>query len=85
MGTVHKAKGLEFDTVMVTDDFTKVPCSRHNLRYNRDFSLGMFLWINLFTLHCGVLVRVSGHVHVKLHLLTTLALGVSCSLVKSWE
>lgn len=48
VGTVHKAKGLEFDTVMVTDDFTKVPCSRHNLCYNRDFSFGVLLWINLF-------------------------------------
>ncbi|XP_066561210.1 F-box DNA helicase 1 isoform X2 [Amia ocellicauda] len=32
MGTVHKAKGLEFDTVVVTDDFTKIPCARHNLQ-----------------------------------------------------
>ncbi|XP_030575775.1 F-box DNA helicase 1 isoform X2 [Archocentrus centrarchus] len=38
VGTVHKAKGLEFDTVMVTDDFAKVPCSKHNLRHNPDFS-----------------------------------------------
>ncbi|XP_015207870.2 F-box DNA helicase 1 isoform X1 [Lepisosteus oculatus] len=32
LGTVHKAKGLEFDTVVVTDDFIKVPCARHNLQ-----------------------------------------------------
>uniref|UniRef100_A0A8C1USA1 F-box DNA helicase 1 n=1 Tax=Cyprinus carpio TaxID=7962 RepID=A0A8C1USA1_CYPCA len=32
LGTVHKAKGLEFDTVVVTDDFMKVPCARHNLQ-----------------------------------------------------
>lgn len=32
LGTVHKSKGLEFDTVVVTDDFIKVPCSLHNLR-----------------------------------------------------
>ncbi|KAK5849103.1 hypothetical protein PBY51_008771 [Eleginops maclovinus] len=38
MGTVHKAKGLEFDTVMVTDDFAKVPGSRHNLHFCPDFS-----------------------------------------------
>ncbi|KAM9846194.1 F-box DNA helicase 1 [Aulostomus maculatus] len=31
LGTVHKSKGLEFDTVMVTDDFANVPSSRHNL------------------------------------------------------
>uniref|UniRef100_A0A8C9WAB5 F-box DNA helicase 1 n=1 Tax=Scleropages formosus TaxID=113540 RepID=A0A8C9WAB5_SCLFO len=31
LGTVHKSKGLEFDTVVVTDDFVKVPCARHNL------------------------------------------------------
>ncbi|XP_034529352.1 F-box DNA helicase 1 [Notolabrus celidotus] len=38
LGTVHKAKGLEFDTVMVTDDFTKIPSSRHNLHFCNDFS-----------------------------------------------
>ncbi|XP_016299536.1 F-box DNA helicase 1-like isoform X1 [Sinocyclocheilus anshuiensis] len=32
LGTVHKAKGLEFDAVVVTDDFMKVPCARHNLQ-----------------------------------------------------
>ncbi|XP_073445163.1 F-box DNA helicase 1 isoform X2 [Dendrobates tinctorius] len=31
LGTVHKAKGMEFDIVEVTDDFVKVPCARHNL------------------------------------------------------
>ncbi|KAK2883242.1 F-box DNA helicase 1 isoform X1 [Channa argus] len=38
VGTVHKAKGLEFDTVMVTDDFAKVPSSWHNLDHNCNFS-----------------------------------------------
>uniref|UniRef100_A0A7N8X178 F-box DNA helicase 1 n=1 Tax=Mastacembelus armatus TaxID=205130 RepID=A0A7N8X178_9TELE len=38
VGTVHKAKGLEFDIVMVTDDFVKVPSSRHNLHHSPDFS-----------------------------------------------
>ncbi|KAK7895971.1 hypothetical protein WMY93_021296 [Mugilogobius chulae] len=37
LGTVHKAKGMEFDTVMVTDDFAKIPASRHNLRFHRNF------------------------------------------------
>ncbi|KAG1952844.1 F-box DNA helicase 1 [Pimephales promelas] len=32
LGTVHKSKGLEFDTVVVTDDFMNVPCARHNLQ-----------------------------------------------------
>uniref|UniRef100_A0A8C3I2V1 F-box DNA helicase 1 n=1 Tax=Chrysemys picta bellii TaxID=8478 RepID=A0A8C3I2V1_CHRPI len=32
IGTVYKAKGLEFDTVLVADDFMKVPCARHNLQ-----------------------------------------------------
>ncbi|KAK3544963.1 hypothetical protein QTP86_029943 [Hemibagrus guttatus] len=32
LGTVHKSKGLEFDTVVVMDDFIKVSCSRHNLQ-----------------------------------------------------
>ncbi|XP_054908665.1 F-box DNA helicase 1 [Poeciliopsis prolifica] len=38
VGTVHKAKGLEFDTVIVTDDFTAVPASGHNLCRIQDFS-----------------------------------------------
>ncbi|KAM9335003.1 F-box DNA helicase 1 [Symphorus nematophorus] len=38
VGTVHKAKGLEFDTVMISDDFAKVPASRHNLEFFPDFS-----------------------------------------------
>ncbi|XP_073336355.1 F-box DNA helicase 1 [Pagrus major] len=38
VGTVHKAKGLEFDTVVVSDDFSKVPSSRHQLDDNIDFS-----------------------------------------------
>lgn len=33
IGTVHKAKGLEFDNVIVNDDFAKVPSSRHNLHH----------------------------------------------------
>ncbi|XP_067110216.1 F-box DNA helicase 1 [Osmerus mordax] len=39
LGTVHKSKGLEFDTVVVTDDFSKVPVARHNLQRIR-FSAG---------------------------------------------
>ncbi|XP_077196476.1 F-box DNA helicase 1 isoform X2 [Paroedura picta] len=31
LGTVHKAKGLEFDTVQVADDFGAIPLERHNL------------------------------------------------------
>ncbi|XP_043944756.1 F-box DNA helicase 1 isoform X2 [Protopterus annectens] len=31
LSTVHKAKGLEFDTVKLTDDFLKIPCAKHNL------------------------------------------------------
>lgn len=38
VGTVHKAKGLEFDTVMVNDDFTEVPCCRHEMRHHSNFS-----------------------------------------------
>ncbi|XP_007570903.1 F-box DNA helicase 1 [Poecilia formosa] len=38
VGTVHKAKGLEFDTVIVTDDFVTVPASGHNLCRIQDFS-----------------------------------------------
>lgn len=32
LGTVHKSKGLEFDTVVVTDDFVKMPCAQHNMQ-----------------------------------------------------
>ncbi|XP_041820318.1 F-box DNA helicase 1 [Chelmon rostratus] len=38
LGTVHKAKGLEFDTVIVSDGFAKVPYSRHNMHINPNFS-----------------------------------------------
>eukprot|EP00079_Xenopus_tropicalis_P023250 XP_012815499.1 PREDICTED: F-box DNA helicase 1 isoform X2 [Xenopus tropicalis] len=31
LGTVHKAKGMEFETVQLTDDFFKIPAARHNL------------------------------------------------------
>ncbi|KAJ8245470.1 hypothetical protein GJAV_G00271090 [Gymnothorax javanicus] len=30
LGTVHKAKGQEFDMVVVTDDFVKMHCAGHN-------------------------------------------------------
>ncbi|XP_051544613.1 F-box DNA helicase 1-like [Myxocyprinus asiaticus] len=40
LGTVHKSKGLEFDAVVVTDDFMKVPCARHNLQRVGHFSTG---------------------------------------------
>ncbi|CAL8323714.1 unnamed protein product [Lota lota] len=38
LGTVHKAKGLEFDTVMVCDDFARIPCARHHLTELSGFS-----------------------------------------------
>ncbi|KAM4615291.1 F-box DNA helicase 1 [Polymixia lowei] len=40
LGTVHKAKGLEFDTVVLCDDFAKVPCARHNIPQVSSFSCG---------------------------------------------
>lgn len=40
VGTVHKAKGLEFDTVHILDDFVKVPCARHNLGQLPHFRVG---------------------------------------------
>lgn len=40
LGTVHKAKGMEFDTVMVTSDFVEVPASRHNLSNHWKFVVG---------------------------------------------
>ncbi|KAG2460376.1 FBH1 helicase, partial [Polypterus senegalus] len=40
LGTVHKAKGLEFDTVKVTNDFSRIPCARHNLARIPKFSVG---------------------------------------------
>ncbi|KAM9824566.1 F-box DNA helicase 1 [Neosynchiropus ocellatus] len=38
LGTVHKSKGLEFDTVLITDDFVTVPCSKHQMREHPTFS-----------------------------------------------
>lgn len=45
MGTVHKAKGLEFDTVHVQDDFVKVPCARHNIAQLPHFRVGKETWL----------------------------------------
>nr|XP_020760552.1 F-box DNA helicase 1 [Odocoileus virginianus texanus] len=42
LGTVHKAKGLEFDTVHVLDDFVKVPCAKHNLAQLPHFRVESF-------------------------------------------
>ncbi|KAM6214374.1 F-box DNA helicase 1 [Rhynchocyon petersi] len=42
LGTVHKAKGLEFDTVHVLDDFVKVPGARHNLAQLPHFRVESF-------------------------------------------
>ncbi|XP_036615199.1 F-box DNA helicase 1 isoform X1 [Trichosurus vulpecula] len=42
LGTVHKAKGLEFDTVQILDDFVKVPCGRHNLPQIPHFRIESF-------------------------------------------
>lgn len=63
VGTVHKSKGLEFDTVMVTDDFVKVPCSKHNLRHSPEFSFGMFFGLLLFFFFLDLCV-MSGMKHV---------------------
>lgn len=65
VGTVHKSKGLEFDTVMVTDDFVKVPCSKHNLRHSPEFSFGMlcFLGCCLFVFFLDLFI-MSGMKHV---------------------
>ncbi|KAM6895786.1 F-box DNA helicase 1 [Xenentodon cancila] len=38
VGTVHKAKGLEFDIVIVTDDFASAPSSSHDLSSMSRFS-----------------------------------------------
>lgn len=40
VGTVHKAKGLEFESVMITDDFVRVPWPRHRMYRSPAFSLG---------------------------------------------
>lgn len=56
LGTVHKAKGLEFDNVMITDDFIKVPASRHSLHMRREFSpsaFTRFLFRFLFPTFCS--------------------------------
>ncbi|CAK6959891.1 F-box DNA helicase 1 isoform X2 [Scomber scombrus] len=42
LGTVHKAKGLEFDTVMVSDDFAKIPSPRHELHHHPTFAFDKF-------------------------------------------
>ena len=40
VGTVHQAKGLEFDTVLIADDFVKVPCLNGDYQRRTNFSIG---------------------------------------------
>uniref|UniRef100_A0A8C7CW46 F-box DNA helicase 1 n=1 Tax=Oncorhynchus kisutch TaxID=8019 RepID=A0A8C7CW46_ONCKI len=47
LGTVHKSKGLEFDTVVITDDFAKVPCAAHNLPRLSSCSGGVCVCVQL--------------------------------------
>ncbi|OXB58056.1 hypothetical protein ASZ78_007715 [Callipepla squamata] len=42
IGTVHQAKGLEFDTVLVADDFIDVPCASGNNQRRPQFMIGMY-------------------------------------------
>ncbi|KAM9245636.1 F-box DNA helicase 1 [Leptosomus discolor] len=42
IGTVHQAKGLEFDTVLIADDFVSVPCLRGDNQRRPNFSIGMY-------------------------------------------
>ncbi|KAM7131846.1 F-box DNA helicase 1 isoform 4-T5 [Ciconia maguari] len=42
IGTVHQAKGLEFDTVLIADDFVKVPCLSGDYQRRTNFRIGMF-------------------------------------------
>uniref|UniRef100_A0A8C9FWE2 F-box DNA helicase 1 n=1 Tax=Pavo cristatus TaxID=9049 RepID=A0A8C9FWE2_PAVCR len=42
IGTVHQAKGLEFDTVLVADDFVDVPCASDNNQRRPQFIIGMY-------------------------------------------
>ncbi|XP_009944765.1 PREDICTED: F-box only protein 18-like, partial [Leptosomus discolor] len=39
IGTVHQAKGLEFDTVLIADDFVSVPCLRGDNQRRPNFSI----------------------------------------------
>uniref|UniRef100_A0A8B9SB74 F-box DNA helicase 1 n=1 Tax=Apteryx owenii TaxID=8824 RepID=A0A8B9SB74_APTOW len=42
IGTVHQAKGLEFDTVLLADDFVKVPCASGDQQRTSRFSVDMY-------------------------------------------
>ncbi|KFQ70529.1 F-box only protein 18, partial [Phaethon lepturus] len=42
IGTVHQAKGLEFETVLIADDFVKVPCLSGDYERRTTFSIGMY-------------------------------------------
>ncbi|KAM6425467.1 F-box DNA helicase 1 [Rhynochetos jubatus] len=42
IGTVHQAKGLEFDTVLIADDFVKPPCLHNEYRSGANFIIGMY-------------------------------------------
>ncbi|XP_027527014.1 F-box DNA helicase 1 [Neopelma chrysocephalum] len=40
IGTVHQAKGLEFDTVLVADDFVKAPCGSDASQRRTNLAIG---------------------------------------------
>ncbi|XP_065599892.1 F-box DNA helicase 1 isoform X2 [Cyrtonyx montezumae] len=42
IGTVHQAKGLEFDTVLIADDFVDVPCVSDSNQRRPQFLIGMY-------------------------------------------
>lgn len=41
LGTVHKVKGLEFDNVLVTNDFMNITDSHHKWLMRGEISLGV--------------------------------------------
>uniref|UniRef100_A0A672THJ8 F-box DNA helicase 1 n=1 Tax=Strigops habroptila TaxID=2489341 RepID=A0A672THJ8_STRHB len=42
IGTVHQAKGLEFDTVLLADDFVHVPALHGNYQIRTDVIIGLY-------------------------------------------
>ncbi|XP_069717045.1 F-box DNA helicase 1 [Phaenicophaeus curvirostris] len=78
VGTVHQAKGLEFDTVLIADDFANVPCLGGNQR-RINFSVGMYPEDEWNLLYVAV-TRAKKHLLMSESLENLLALAGECFL-----
>ncbi|XP_035759775.1 F-box DNA helicase 1 isoform X2 [Egretta garzetta] len=74
IGTVHQAKGLEFDTVLVADDFVEVPHLSGNYQRRANFGIGANLEDEWNLLYVAV-TRAKKHLLMSKYLEQLLALA----------